>query len=386
MQSRTSKRSQAPARRPPPEPSPTPTAPPATTSSAQHPPPAPPANSITQASQPPPSAASSPTPTNTSPPAHPWSRSSTKQAWPAHATSPQLAALLREQNTKIIQIGDSRQLSGVPAGGSFTAISSRHDAARLGTALRQRDQEERNALDAIRLHEPADYLSHKLQTGELEITSDPADVPQRAADWWSNNAQEHGAENILVITRRSGAAAALNQHIRTARLVAGQLGPDAVTAAGRDYAVGDRIITRRNNPTLGLDNGTRGTVAEIDQQRRSITLRSDDERTLTIPSDYLDAGHVQHAYAQTAHLTQGSTAETALVVTTPDDHAAEWTYTAASRTRGQTRHLVLALEPDRQREQGDSRPLPADVAIATLVANMKRDQADAIATRLAYPR
>jgi conjugative relaxase-like TrwC/TraI family protein len=291
----------------------------------------------------------------------------------------QLAVLLREQNTKIIQIGDSRQLSGVPAGGSFTAISSRHEAARLGTALRQRDQEERNALDAIPLHEPTDYLSHKLQTGELEITSDPADVPQRAADWWSNNAQEHGAENILVITRRSGAAAALNQHIRTARLVAGQLGPDAVTAAGREYAVGDRIITRRNNPTLGLDNGTRGTVAEIDQQRRSITLRSDDERTLTIPSDYLDAGHVQHAYAQTAHLTQGSTAETALVVTTPDDHAAEWTYTAASRTRGQTRHLVLALEPDRQREPGDTRPIDPAHAIARLAEAMQRDQADQIA-------
>ena len=291
----------------------------------------------------------------------------------------QLAAFLREQNTKIIQIGDSRQLSGVPAGGAFTAISSRHDPVRLGTALRQRDHQERNALDAIRLHEPADYLSHKLQTGELEITSDPADVPQRAADWWSNNAQEHGAENILIITRRSSAAAALNHHIRTARLIAGQLGTDAVTAAGREYAVGDRILTRRNNPTLGLDNGTRGTVAQIDHHRRSITLRSDDERTLTIPFAYLDAGHVQHAYAQTAHLAQGSTAETALIVTTPDDHAAEWTYTAASRSRGQTRHLVLALEPDRQRELGDTRALDPGLAIARLTEAMQRNEADQLA-------
>ena len=41
-----------------------------------------------------------------------------------------LTSLLREHNAKIIQIGDSRQLAGVPAGGSFAAISARHDAAR----------------------------------------------------------------------------------------------------------------------------------------------------------------------------------------------------------------------------------------------------------------
>ena len=287
-----------------------------------------------------------------------------------------LAHLLREHDAKIIQIGDSRQLSGVPAGGSFAAVSARHDAARLGTALRQRDHGERDALEAIRIHEPADYLSHKLQAGDIEITADPTEVPRRAADWWTKNADEHGAENVLVITRRGSAAVALNQHIRAARLLAGHLGPDAVTAGGCDYAVGDRIVTRRNHRGLGLDNGTRGTVTEVDQRRQSITLRADDQRTLTIPAEYLAAGHVQHAYAQTAHLTQGSTAETALIVTTPDEHSSEWTYTAASRARGQTRHLVLALEPDRQREPGDSRPLPADAAVAALVDHMARDQSE----------
>ena len=121
------------------------------------------------------------------------------------------------------------------------------------------------------------------------------------------------------------------------------------------------------------------------RRRRSITLHSDDDRTLAIPSEYLDAGHVQHAYAQTAHLTQGSTAETALIVTTPDDHAAEWTYTAASRSRGQTRHLVLALEPDRQREPGDTRPLDPARAIATMVDAIGRESNQAFASE-AIPR
>jgi conjugative relaxase-like TrwC/TraI family protein len=294
----------------------------------------------------------------------------------------QLTTLLREHNAKIIQIGDSKQLAGVPAGGAFTALSARHDPARLRAGLRQRDPEELRALDAIRHSSPADYIAHKIRREELDITPDPVELRRRVADWWNTNRHAYGAENILVITRRSATAAALNQHIRAARLLTGQLQGNAITAAGSDYAIGDRIITRRNHPHLGLDNGTRGTITQIDPAKRSITLRADDARTLDIPAHYLDAGHVHHGYAQTAHLAQGLTAETALVVTTPDEHAAEWTYSAASRVRGATRHLVLALEPDRQREPGDTRTLESAHAIAVLAEAMHRQQSEDIATSL----
>lgn len=143
--------------------------------------------------------------------------------------------------------------------------------------------------------------------------------------------------------------------------------------------MGDRIVTRRNSAALGVDNGTRGTVTAIDKATRAMDVRSDDARSLTISSAYLDAGHVEHAYVQTAHLTQGSTAEAALIVTTPDEHAAEWTYTAASRTRGKTQHLVLALEPDRQLEAGDTRSIDPALAIAHLKEAMRHEQAERLA-------
>ena len=147
-------------------------------------------------------------------------------------------------------------------------------------------------------------------------------MPRRAADWWTKNADEHGAENVLVITRRGSAAAALNQHIRTARLLAGQLGPDAVTAAGATTPSATASSHAATTVRLGLDNGTRGTVTRSRSAHGSPSpFAPTIERTLTIPAEYLAAGHVQHAYAQTAHLTQGSTAETALIVTTPDEHS-----------------------------------------------------------------
>ena len=68
------------------------------------------------------------------------------------------------------------------------------------------------------------------------------------------------------------------------------------------------------------------------------------------------------------------------MVTTPDEHSAEWTYSAASRVRGATRHLVLALETDRQREPGDTRTLDSGHAVAVLAEAMQREQSEEIAS------
>jgi hypothetical protein len=50
--------------------------------------------------------------------------------------------------------------------------------------------------------------------------------------------------------------------------------------------------------------------------------------------------HVEHAYALTGHGMQGATVETAIVLASPRDLTAGWSYTALSRARGTTRLLI----------------------------------------------
>lgn len=61
---------------------------------------------------------------------------------------------------------------------------------------------------------------------------------------------------------------------------------------------------------------------------------------IELPSAYLEAGHVQHAYALTGHATQGLTAEQAFVLGAERGQLREWGYVALSRARDETRLYV----------------------------------------------
>ena len=103
--------------------------------------------------------------------------------------------------------------------------------------------------------------------------------------------------------------------------------------------VGDRLVLRENNREPRLLNGMLGTIEKISSHGHGLALRLDDDSTrVVVPVWYLQAGYAEHAYAITGHASQGTTLEAALVVARPEDHSREWSYTAASRARGHTRH------------------------------------------------
>jgi len=83
-------------------------------------------------------------------------------------------------------------------------------------------------------------------------------------------------------------------------------------AEGGEASAGDLIICRRNDRSRDLQNGTRGSLIRIDTSSRCAVMRADDGRVLDLPASYLDDGHLQHAYAVTTHLAQGSTVDAAL--------------------------------------------------------------------------
>jgi hypothetical protein len=103
-------------------------------------------------------------------------------------------------------------------------------------------------------------------------------------------------------------------------------------------AVGDRVICRRNDRDVDVDNGTRGTVRAV--HRAKIVIETDARTIRVLPADYV-AEHVEHAYALTGHGMQGGTVEWAGVVAAPHELTRGWSYTALSRARARTRLFVL---------------------------------------------
>ena len=126
-----------------------------------------------------------------------------------------------------------------------------------------------------------------------------------------------------------------------------QLGEERLRAAGHEFRVGDRILCRRNSDTLGVRNGTRGTVTAVDSDCGTLTCETDRGNRVELSRGYLEAGYVQHAYALTGHAAQGLTVERAFVLGSDRGRLQEWGYVALSRASANTRLFITGAQDER---------------------------------------
>ena len=65
----------------------------------------------------------------------------------------------------------------------------------------------------------------------------------------------------------------LNDAARTLLIRTGRLGSETLALGEREFRVGDRVICRRNDTRLGIRNGMRATIVDLDTA--ALTLRTD---------------------------------------------------------------------------------------------------------------
>jgi len=250
---------------------------------------------------------------------------------------------------KVILVGDPRQLPEIDAGGVLAGLAQRLDAIELNENRRQRAVWERAALEQLRDGDVDAALdAYRRHDRIITAATAPALRSVMVADWWS---WRIGGEHAAMITTRNSDADDLNARARAYRQRAGQLHGPELVIDDRPYQRGDEILCRRNDYRLDVRNGTRGTVTHVDIKRRAVTIAVDD-RSVTLPSEYLDAGHISHAYAFTVWKTQGATFDRGLLLGT-DELFRERGYVGLSRGRD-SNHLYMngGTEPDLSTSHG----------------------------------
>jgi ATP-dependent exoDNAse (exonuclease V) alpha subunit len=80
-----------------------------------------------------------------------------------------------------------------------------------------------------------------------------------------------------------------------------------------EMRTGDLVLIGRNDNRLGLCNGTRAVVTAVDVVAGSLTLRTDDQRGVTVSALWAAQHDLSHAYAMTLHKAQGLTVDHALL-------------------------------------------------------------------------
>jgi conjugative relaxase-like TrwC/TraI family protein len=282
--------------------------------------------------------------------------------------SARLLQAAERAGAKVIVIGDPGQLASVQAGGWLAAVGRELGTIRLTEVMRQRDPGERRALGALHDHLPQRYLEWAGQAARIETFNGHADATEQAMSEWEVAAAEVGPSQAVMIARDNDTRAVLNDAARELWRALGLLGPEH-TYGSVEVAVGDRVICRRNDRMVDVDNGMRGTVRDLDDHRAVIDTDSGLVREL--PAAYV-AEHLEHAYALTGHGMQGGTVETALVVASPRDLTAGWSYTALSRARGQTRLLIHDHQLAEERSEFAPAEQAPTAARSDLLARVQR--------------
>jgi ATP-dependent exoDNAse (exonuclease V) alpha subunit len=235
---------------------------------------------------------------------------------------------------KLVLVGDPAQLPAIDAGGALAGLARRLRPHHLTENHRQVEPWEQQALAGMRAGATSSKVARAY--ADHHRVEDHTDIDTVINHW--TTARDRGADVLLLAGRRDQVTA-LNRAARARLQGEGVVGPDRCVLSGRPYAIGDHIVTLRNDHHLGVLNGTRGVITDTDDNQ--LRLRLPGGRHVNFPHAYAEAGWVDHGYALTIHKAQGLTAEETITLA-DDTLAREHTYVALSRGR-LTNRLIVAL-------------------------------------------
>ncbi len=266
----------------------------------------------------------------------------------------------QQAGAKVVLVGDDRQLGAIDVGGGFRGLRVRLGASVLTENRRQQQAWEREALELVRDGQVDQAVTAYREHERMVPASSKTELTLNLVrDWWQAHQQAETARRAgepageaVILAYRRDEVDRLNTTCQQVMARNGLLGDQALQVGDRQVYVGDRVVLGRNDLRgLGVANGTRGTVTGIDAERRALTLKTEQDRQLSLPASYLDgpvpAGRrvVDLAYATTGHKAQGLTRWRALVRITGQEDA-NWLYVQLSRAKQDTRlQTIVGPEP-----------------------------------------
>jgi Ti-type conjugative transfer relaxase TraA len=273
----------------------------------------------------------------------------------------------RDAGAKVVMVGDPEQLQAIEAGAAFRSVTERHGAAEITEIRRQREDWQRDATRALATGRTGEAIHAYDAKGMVHAADTREQARGELVDGWDRARQVEPDKSRVILTHTNAEVRELNEEARGRLRATGDLGGDVTFSAdrgARQFASGDRLMFLRNERSLGVKNGTLGTIEQVTPE--GMTVRLDGGRQVAF--DAKDYAHVDHGYAATFHKSQGVTVDRAHILATPgmDRHSA---YVGMSRHRDDVqlhygrddfadqRQLVRALSRDRGKDMaGDYAP------------------------------
>ncbi|MGB8843357.1 MAG: Ti-type conjugative transfer relaxase TraA [Aliidongia sp.] len=239
----------------------------------------------------------------------------------------------RAVGAKVVLVGDPEQLQAIEAGAAFRAVAERVGSVEITEVRRQRLEWQREATRELATGRTAEALDRYEAAGMVRehATLDAARAGLVAG--WDAARRQQPEESQIMLAHRRVDVRALNDQARALRCDADELGADHTLPTGRGeraFAERDRIYFLKNERSLGVKNGTLGTVERIRGEGlgASLVVRLDGPGGAgtgrAVAFDLQDYAEIDHGYAATVHKSQGVTVDRAHVLATKgmDRHSA----------------------------------------------------------------
>jgi hypothetical protein len=255
----------------------------------------------------------------------------------------------RLAGSKVVMVGDDRQLGAVSVGGAMGALFERHGGIvhTLDQNVRQRTEAEREALAELRAGNVSRAVGFYLGHGRVVCERTRTEALDTLVDQWAADTLS-GKDAAMFAWRRANVAE-LNRLARERMAAEGRLtGPELVAPGGVHYAAGDRIVTLAPAAGGQVVTSERGVVRAVDLEDVRIAIEMEDGSRYWFEQEVIGASQLAHGYATTVHRSQGATHDTAHVF--EDGGGRELAYVAMSRAREQTQLYLAADDLGQARE------------------------------------
>jgi Ti-type conjugative transfer relaxase TraA len=244
-----------------------------------------------------------------------------------------MLAAADKAHAKVVLVGDPEQLQAIEAGAAFRGVIGQSGLVELTQVRRQKEGWARQATQELANGRTLEALKAYDSQGALIGSATREEAQRQLLSVWSKDRAAHPTESRLILAYTREDVKDLNREAREilkseGKLAAGQA--VQTTRGAREFAAGDRIMFLRNEKSLGVKNGTLGTVERIGSGALQVRLDGKDEPRIAVETkDYQD---LDYGYASTIHKSQGATVDRSYVLASRyfDRHTS---YVALSRHR-----------------------------------------------------
>jgi len=251
-----------------------------------------------------------------------------------------LTKLCQEAGSKLVLIGDERQLQPIGPGAPFMELGERYGQAELQDIRRQHEAWARQAVKDLAEGRAQEALDAFIARGLVKVTETRAEAMQALIDDWQMDGKALRDTLILAGTRAD--TEALNRLAQGARLRKGEVDEAEIEIAGKQFRQGDRVMFTKKYAALGVVNGDRGTLSRFDPLRKTASVTLDSGERVSFEIEAME--HLVLGYASTTHKGQGATTLRTYVLAGGPMQDREMSYVQGSRAREETTFYMTRIE------------------------------------------